>query len=58
MDRRGYLNIVLMFVWAFGSDVNISKKNYFKANLILTGIILALYFIIAIIALIIVALAA
>ncbi|MFZ5986735.1 MAG: hypothetical protein ACOYWZ_06390 [Bacillota bacterium] len=43
------VNIILMFVWAFGSDVNISKKNYFKANLILSGIILAIYFIIIIV---------
>ena len=39
-------NIVLMFIWAFGSDVNISKKNFFRANLILSAIILGLYLVI------------
>lgn len=28
-------NIVLMFVWAFGSSVNPSKKTYFQASLIM-----------------------
>ena len=28
-------NIVLVFVWAFGSDVNPSKKSFFQAYLIL-----------------------
>lgn len=28
-------NIVLMFVWAFGSNVNPSKKTYFQAALIM-----------------------
>ncbi|MCL2165508.1 MAG: hypothetical protein FWH55_14245 [Oscillospiraceae bacterium] len=28
------LNIVLVFVWAFGSNVNPSKKSYFQAMLI------------------------
>ena len=36
------VNIVLMFVWAFGSHVNKSKSNYFKAALVWTGISLAL----------------
>ena len=36
------VNIVLMFVWAFGSNVNKSKSNYFKAALVWTGISLAL----------------
>ncbi|MDZ4956994.1 hypothetical protein GNF51_14530 [Clostridium perfringens] len=31
-------NIVLMFVWAFGSNVNKSKKTYFQASLIMTAI--------------------
>lgn len=39
------VNIVLMFVWAFGSNVNRSKKTYFQAQLIMCGIILALYII-------------
>ena len=40
------VNIVLMFVWAFGSNTNRSKKTYFQAQLIMCGIILALYFVI------------
>lgn len=28
------VGIVLIFVWAFGSDVNINKKNYARAQLI------------------------
>lgn len=31
-------NIVLMFVWAFGSNVNKSKKTYFQASLIMAAI--------------------
>ena len=31
-------NIVLMFVWAFGSNVNKSKKTYFQATLIMIAI--------------------
>lgn len=31
-------NIVLPFVWAFGSDVNPSKKNYFRVLLIFMAI--------------------
>lgn len=36
------VNIVLMFVWAFGSSAKKSKSNYFKAALIMTGISLVL----------------
>jgi hypothetical protein len=32
------VNIVLIFVWAFGSETKRSKSNYFKAYLILTAI--------------------
>lgn len=32
------VNIVLMFVWAFGSSTKKSKSNYFKASLICAGI--------------------
>lgn len=31
-------NIVLMFVWAFGKDVNPSKKTYFQAMLIMSAV--------------------
>ncbi|WP_223829891.1 hypothetical protein [Paenibacillus arenilitoris] len=42
------VNIIMMFVWAFG-DGNPSKQNYFKASLLWAAIILGLYAIIAII---------
>lgn len=32
------LNIIMMFVWAFGSDTKKSKSNYFKVVLIFTAI--------------------
>jgi len=35
-------NIVLMFVWAFGSNTNPSKKTYFQATLIFAAIGLVL----------------
>ena len=31
-------NIVLMFMWAFGSNVNPSKKSFFRASLIMAAI--------------------
>ncbi|HBD65203.1 MAG TPA: hypothetical protein DC038_12310 [Clostridiales bacterium] len=32
------VNIVMIFVWAFGSGTKTSKSNYFKANLIIVVI--------------------
>jgi len=32
------VNIVLIFIWAFGSNVNPSKKTYFQATLIFIAI--------------------
>lgn len=40
-----FVNIILMFVWAFSTDIKKSKSNFFKAQLILTGIILGIYLI-------------
>jgi hypothetical protein len=39
-------NIVLIFMWAFGSNVNPSKKSYFQGVLILfaVGILFAIIF--------------
>ena len=31
-------NIILIFIWAFGSNVNPSKKSYFQASLIFLAI--------------------
>lgn len=39
------VNIVLMFVWAFGSSTKKSKSNYFKASLICSAIGIGLWFI-------------
>lgn len=36
------VNIIMMFVWAFGSNVNTSKKNYFRASLIFAAVGLVL----------------
>ena len=34
------VNIVMMLVWAFGSNTNPNKANYFKATLILFAIVM------------------
>lgn len=39
-------NIILLFVWAFGSTVNKNKKNYARAVLILTAIGVVVYILI------------
>ena len=36
------VNLIMMFVWAFGSNTNPNKANYFKAALILFVIYLVL----------------
>lgn len=38
------VNIVMVFVWAFGGGTNPSKANYFKASLIVGVIGIALWF--------------
>jgi len=37
-----FVNIVLIFIWAFGSNVNPSKKSYFQAELIWAAISIVL----------------
>ena len=37
------VNIVLMFIWAFGKNVNQSKKTFFQAQLIFSAAVLVLY---------------
>ena len=44
-----FVNLVMVFVWAFGSNVNLSKKNYFKASLIFMAIFIALWIVLAIV---------
>ncbi len=39
-------NIVLLFVWAFGSGTNPNKANWAKASLLWFVIVMVLYFII------------
>ncbi|GED57604.1 hypothetical protein ABER61_08565 [Brevibacillus formosus] len=46
-------NIVLLFVWAFGSDGNLNRKNWAKAGLLLMAILFGLYFVFGTIAAII-----
>lgn len=43
------VNIIMVFVWAFG-DGNKSRKNYFRAQLLLTLIITVLFFVLALFA--------
>lgn len=40
------VNIILLFVWAFGSRTNLNKKNFSRAYLLLMAIVLVLYFVI------------
>ena len=40
------VNIILMFVWAFGNDGTLNRKNWAKAQLILALVITILYFVI------------
>ena len=44
------VNIVLMFVWAFGQSEKKSKSNFFKAELIVMGVLLALYIVVIVVA--------
>jgi len=43
------VNIIMLFVWAFGSNVNLNRKNYCRAALImaLIGIVLGIFLSIA-----------
>jgi len=44
------VNLVMMFVWGFGSDVNPSKKAYFQWQLIITAVGIVLSIILFIVA--------
>ena len=41
------VNIVMLFVWAFGSSTNPSKANWAKASLIWFAIVFVLYMVLA-----------
>ena len=43
------VNIVMTFVWAFGSNTNPNKANYFKAALILFAIVMVIYLVLAVV---------
>lgn len=40
------VNIVMVFVWAFGGGTNPSKANYFKAMLIIWAVGIVLWFLV------------
>ncbi|MCR4690347.1 MAG: hypothetical protein K5739_03255 [Lachnospiraceae bacterium] len=46
------VNIVLMFVWAFSSSEKKSKSNFFKAELIMMGVGVALYIVFFVLAMV------
>lgn len=37
------VNLVMYFVWAFGSEGNLNRKNWAKANLLILGVCIGLY---------------
>lgn len=43
------IGIILLLVWAFGSDTNINKQNYAKGALILYALIIAMYIVLIIV---------
>ena len=43
------VNLIMMLVWAFGSNTNPNKANYFKATLILFAILMAIYLVLAVV---------
>jgi len=43
------VNIVMMLVWAFSSNTNPNKANYFKATLILFAIVMVIYLVLAVV---------
>jgi len=42
------VNLVMLFVWAFGANTKPSKANWAKASLIWIGIIIAVYIVFAV----------
>ena len=45
------VNIVLLFMWAFGSDVHPTKQNFSKAYLIILGLMIVIYLILFVVVL-------
>ncbi|MFC2412167.1 MAG: hypothetical protein ACFNOP_07610 [Bacteroides sp.] len=44
-------NIVLLFVWAFGGNAPMSKRNWAKAHLLILAVVFGLYIVIIVAAL-------
>ena len=44
-----FVNIIMLFIWAFSSDTNENKSNWAKAGLIWMAAIFALYLLFAIV---------
>ncbi|WP_028549674.1 hypothetical protein [Paenibacillus sp. UNC451MF] len=42
------VNLIMLFVWAFGGGANPSKANYAKAGLLWAAIAIVLYFLVAV----------
>lgn len=43
------VNLVMIFVWAFSSNTNPNKANYFKAALIMFAILMVIYLVLAVV---------
>ena len=43
------VNLIMMLVWAFSSNTNPNKANYFKATLILFAIVMVIYLVLAVV---------
>ena len=43
------VNLIMMFVWAFSSNTNPNKANYFKVALILFAILMVIYLVLAVV---------
>lgn len=43
------VNLMMIFVWAFGPNTNPNKANYFKAVLILFAIVMVIYLVLGVV---------
>lgn len=43
------VNLIMMLLWAFSSNTNPNKANYFKAALILFAIVMVIYLVLAVV---------
>ena len=49
------VNIIMLFVWAFGDNTNPNKRNYARASLLLAAIVIGIYAIIAVLVIVLAA---